>query len=83
MGVKTLASLSLRGNKIKDITHLKDCINLKRIYLSDNPIKNIDVMSNFPNLEVLWIDDTAVKDTGIFINNAARPAASAGDQYTG
>jgi predicted DNA-binding WGR domain protein len=68
MELNTLTSISLRGNKIKDITHLKNCINLKRIYLSDNPIKSIDVMSNFPNLEVLWIDDTAVKDISILEN---------------
>ena len=52
-----LKHLDISINKITDITHLKNLINLQNLYLHNNNISSIDILLKFDSLNFLTILD--------------------------
>ena len=57
--------LSLSLNKISNISPLKNCLNLRELYLRKNNISSlnqIDNLINLQNLKILWLDENPISN---------------------
>ena len=49
-------------NKLEDINQIKNCHELKTLYISNNAIKDISCIENHPTLEILLANFNKIKD---------------------
>jgi cilla- and flagella-associated protein len=58
-------TVSMSLNKITSLSHFKNCLNLKELFLRKNRISNlkeIRYLQNLPNLKVLWLWDNPLSN---------------------
>jgi len=57
-----LRRLSLNGNQISDITHLRRLTSLEMLYLVKNKIKDISPLANLRHLRLLYLGNNKIQD---------------------